>query len=478
MKRIVTLLLFAALLTSISCGGTGNHAETDDITTSDTPVKPDPGYVYPQLDLGEREFTILNTAQNYNFYTTLDIEEQTGDPVDDAIFNRNRFLEDTFNMKIVIDESYQLDKASEALRKTIIAGEDVYDVAFLRDFWLSGLISDGGLADLQDYDGFRFSEAWWDSEATEISRLGDKRKILYAYTDASLADFEGTLVTFFNEKYLGDLGLDAPYQLVRDGKWTFDRFADYMKAGTNLNGDENFKYSENGNAKYGMTSWDQGEIALIFGADLSIFEDNDGQPVISIKSEKFIDMAQKVIRLCSTDGEYYWGSGNNTHYEKVFKDGRALLMLAQLKATNGYRDMEQSYGIVPVPKADEKQENYRDLRTYCYVMCVPAISGTIDETAAVMDAMSFLSYRDVMPPFYYGRVSHKALRDEDSIEMLELIRGSRCIDIGIPYGWSDPIRAKIRSAVNDKSTDIVSQFESIIPSVEAKIDSTMEFLNN
>ena len=298
MKRIVTLLLFAALLTSISCGGTGNHAETDDITTSDAPVIPEPDYVYPQLDLGEREFTILNTAQNYNFYTTLDIEEQTGDPVDDAIFNRNRFLEDTFNMKIVIDESYQLDKASEALRKTIIAGEDVYDVAFLRDFWLSGLISDGGPADLQDYDGFRFSEAWWDSEATEISRLGDKRKILYAYTDASLADFEGTLVTFFNEKYLGDLGLDAPYQLVRDGKWTFDRFGDYMKAGTNLNGDENFKYSENGNAKYGMTSWDQGEIALIFGADLSIFEDNDGQPAISIKSEKFIDMAQKVIRLC------------------------------------------------------------------------------------------------------------------------------------------------------------------------------------
>lgn len=66
MKRIVTLLLFAALLTSISCGGTGNHAETDDITTSDAPVIPEPDYVYPQLDLGEREFTILNTAQNYN----------------------------------------------------------------------------------------------------------------------------------------------------------------------------------------------------------------------------------------------------------------------------------------------------------------------------------------------------------------------------------------------------------------------------
>lgn len=62
--------------------------------------------------------------------------------------------------------------------------------------------------------------------------------------------------------------------------------------------------------------------------------------------------------------------------------------------------------------------------------------------------------------------------------MLELIRGSRCIDIGIPYGWTDPIRAQIRSAVKDKSTEIVSKLESILPSVESKIESTMEFLNN
>ena len=478
MRKFITLLLLAAILTSMSCGETEKPIDPDDEETSLAPAEPEPDYIYLPFDLGQREFTILNTAQSYNFYTTLDLEEQTGDPVDDAIFNRNRFLEDQFNMKIVIDESYQLDKASEALRKAVISGEDIYDAAFLRDFWLSGLISDGALADLQDYDEFNFDKPWWDSEATEVSRLGDKRKILYAYTDASLADFEGTLVTFFNEKYLDDLGLDAPYQLVRDGKWTFDRFAEYMKAGTNLNGDESYTYVENGNAKYGLTSWDQGEIGLIFGANLSIIEDNNGQPVISARSEKFIEMAQKVIKLCSTDGEYYWGSGSNTHYEKVFKDGRALLMLAQLKATNGYRDMNESYGILPVPKLDESQENYRDLRTYCYVMCIPTISQTIDETAAVMDAMSFLSYRDVMPPFYEGRVSQKALRNDDSIEMLELIRGSRCIDIGIPYGWTDPIRAQIRSAVKDKSTEIVSKLESIMPSVESKIESTMEFLNN
>ncbi len=153
------------------------------------------------------------------------------------------------------------------------------------------------------------------------------------------------------------------------------------------------------------------------------------------------------------------------------------MMLAQLKAANGYRDMETSYGILPIPKWDEEQESYRNLRTYCYVMCVPVTSGTIDETAAVMDAMSYLSYKNVMPQFYSGRVSQKTLRNDDSIEMLEIIRSSRVIDLAIPYGWSDTVRTPIRNAVTAKSQEIVSQLEAVMPSLEASIEDAMEMLN-
>ena len=51
----------------------------------------------------------------------------------------------------------------------------------------------------------------------------------------------------------------------------------------------------------------------------------------------------------SVAGEYLFtntGTVNDyTHYENVFKSGRALMTLAQLKAANNYRDMTDAYGI-------------------------------------------------------------------------------------------------------------------------------------
>ena len=44
------------------------------------------------------------------------------------------------------------------------------------------------------------------------------------------------------------------------------------------------------------------------------------------------------------------------------------MTVAQLKAANKYRDMETSYGILPIPKYDEAQEDYRCLRSYTYVL--------------------------------------------------------------------------------------------------------------
>lgn len=480
MRKFITFLILAALLTStIACGETElpNNELPDDSSSSETTAEEE--YVYPELDLEGYEFNILNTAQTYNFYSTLDLETQTGDTVDDAVFNRNRTLEEQFKINIVVDDTHQLTEANETLRKLVLANEDVYDVAFLRDFWVTSLLTEGGLIDMQDVEEFNFDKPWWDSEAIEEARIGEQKKIFYAYTDASLVDFEGTLVTFINEDYMTDLQLDSPYDMVREGKWTLDRYAEFIKAGANLNGDESFSFSESGNAKYGVCTWDQGEVALIFGAGCTIVAaDADGQPQITAKGEKFIDVVQKVIKLCSGDGEYIFASGSPvTHYETLFKQGRSLLMLAQLKAANTYRDMEASYGILPIPKWDEEQESYRNLRTYCYVMCIPSISDSVDETAVIMDAMSYLTYKNVMPVFYSGRVSQKTLRNDDSIEMLEIIRDSRVIDLAIPYGWSDIVRKPIRTAVTAKSEEIVSQLESVMSSLESSIEEVMELLN-
>ncbi len=100
-----------------------------------------------------------------------------------------------------------------------------------------------------------------------------------------------------------------------------------------------------------------------------------------------------------------------------------------------------------------------------------------EEVGAVMDTMAYLTYKDVLPYFYESHISQKMLRNEDSVKMLEIIQGSRYNDIGIPYGLSDSIRGTIRTSLSSGNKDIASTIDAQLSSIEAKIEKTMDLLN-
>ena len=162
----------------------------------------------------------------------------------------------------------------------------------------------------------------------------------------------------------------------------------------------------------------------------------------------------------------------------IFKDGRALMLSAQLKAANFYRDMDATYGIVPVPKWDESQENYVNLRTFSYLMVIPVTNNRQHETGAIMDAMSYITYDKVMPAFYNGRISQKILRNDESIEMMNIIRSSRHYDLGTIYGVYNDFSNKISGIINQKSTDFSSMVASFKPTIEKNLESLMAAMDN
>ncbi|MCQ2433279.1 MAG: hypothetical protein MJ175_11805 [Clostridia bacterium] len=483
LTAIAGMILAAQVLTLASCGDAEPTKPTDTAAvtgnTADTAAEEVDPYAYPELDLGGKTFTILNTNQEYGFYSTLDLESTTGDGLDDAVYARNRKLEQKFNFKLQVNDDYLLDAAATALKTSVLAQDDAYDAAFIRDYYMATPLTEGYVQDMSDCDKLHFSEPWWDTAAIEQARLGDAKKILYAFTDISFADFEGTICCFFNEKLLTNLDIALPYQAVLDGKWTLDRMKEIMVAGTNLNGDSNFAWDASGNAVYGLVSWAQCTDALLIGCDLDYFTIGKQNNIeIAAGSEKFINRSLKVIDMLGAQGHYlHINNSGDDHYEMAFKHNRSMLMVAELKASNKYRDMDESYGIVPMPKYDESQENYRNLRGYLYVMCVPSTCQDLDTVGTIMDAMSYLTYKDVMPYFYNSHLSQKMLRNDESVQMLDIIRQTRYNDIGITYGLADMIRPTFRNAINKSSSDLVSAVEAVRKSIEKKIETAMDSLN-
>ena len=484
MKRKTSFLLaLLCVLSAVSCGSATNDGavttagSTDDTTTA---AETEPAYEWPDVDLGGKKFSILNSSTTWGFYTTLDLEAETGDVLDDAVYRRNSLLEDKLNFEFDVTEIDIESGTIDKMKSSVMSGEDVYQCGFLRGENLSPLISEGMFVDLNKMSGLRLDEPYWDQQIRDAASIGENKALYIAGTDFSLMGFGGTICTYFNKDMLEKLGGESPYQLVRDGKWTLDRMKEYAALGANLNGDTSFDFSADGNATYGIATWYSGATAMLLGSGEEYIKRGDNnKPYLAIENDHFYNVCEKIAGITSVKGEFIEinDSSKNKHYELAFADSRCLMTIAEIKASNKFRDMNDSFGILPMPKYDENQENYVCYRapatTY---LCVPVTNTTLDETAAVLDAASYLSYTDVLPVYYNVTIAQKGLRDEESIEMLEIIQSSRYFDTGRVFGWTTTLYDSIETSLLKGKSDVASKIANQKSKVETNIEKTWEKL--
>lgn len=485
MKRKISFLLaLLCVLSAVSCGSATNDdavttaGSADDTTTA---ADTEPAYDWPDIDLGGKKFSILNSSTTWGFYTTLDLEAETGDVLDDAVYRRNSLLEDKLNFEFEVTEIDIESGTVDKMKSSVMSGEDVYQCGFLRGEFLSPLISEGMFVDLNTMSGLRLDEPYWDQQIREAASIGEHEELYIAGTDFSLMGFGGTICTYFNKDMLENLGGESPYQLVRDGKWTLDKLNEYAALGANLNGDESFDFEPDGAATYGIATWYSGASAMLIGSgEEYIKRDSSNKPYLAIENDRFYSVCEKIAGITSVKGEFIEinDSSNNKHYELAFADSRCLMTIAELKASNKFRNMNDSFGVLPMPKYDEAQENYVCYRAPATIyLCVPVTNTMLPETAAVLDAASYLSYTDVLPVYYNVTIAQKGLRDDESIEMLEIIQSSRYFDIGRVFGWTTNLYNAIENSLLKGKSDVASTIAKQKSKVETNIDKTWEKLS-
>lgn len=146
-KNILTLLLAAMLLaTTVSCSGktdsdtskdtanttdtTGGDTMADTETTTDTD-EDDFVANLPSADYEGKSFRVdsANTLVGIDSATTINIaEELTGEVVNDALYNRDRYLEQQYN--VVVKNTINETRDASVYEKGVLAGDAGFDVAF------------------------------------------------------------------------------------------------------------------------------------------------------------------------------------------------------------------------------------------------------------------------------------------------------------------------------------------------------------
>ena len=481
-SRTLALILAAlmAVGTFTACASSDNGSEGETQGTTAAPViaettpapETEPEYIYPDVTYGGDEFAMLNAADRWNMIYHVLPAELTGESLNDTRYELNKRIEDRFQVKLTETSIAYADIQAYA-QKELLAQTAVHDVFFLTPLQIATFMSSGYMHNLLEIDQLNIEEPWWDQTLRKDNTLMDN---LYFLSGAyHLQAMEATSAFFFNKEMLNNLGLEDPYTLVRDGKWTLDKLYEMSAQAAQLNGDSSFGYDAGGNSVYGTVTMTNIFTAFVLGGEAYyVKHGDDGKPVISFTDEHFYNVCAKVANLTSSEGLYKY----NDHIE-LFKAKRALFLGCEVKsAANELRDMDNEFGILPVPKYDEAQENYvSNLLWATHFFSIPVTCDNVERAAIIMDAMNYEAMKEVLP-VYYDRVCYKGLRDEDSIEMLEIIRNGLYYNWGLSYGWLDSIEKPVNNDyLKQGNGNVASLANSAKKVVEKLIQKTLDGFN-
>ena len=447
MKRILTLILASLLMLSVicSCGGSGNGGIKGPVGEG-----AEGDYVYPDLDFKGEDIVVstLKEGENSRIYFVKEGDD-TSEPIDAAIWESNKRLEEKFNYTLV-EDGFTADCAweelwieqSNYLIRNFISGDDVFDFIFFALGQRPDLITNGYLHDLSDYEALQLDKPWWDVKLNKDITINDR---LYMASGAvNLSPYQSMACITFNKDIVANNQLDSPYDAVRDGTWTLDLLNEYAAACKNIGTDPTFWVlaGDGGTSTYGIGMHRDFPAFFLTGANIPYLTETDGDYNFTLgESDDFytvFDKIQPLFTHCQNGGV---GGGDASSSKNsirlLFPEGRMAFCMNYVSVTYDImRDSNVDFGFLPVPKLRVEQENYvTPVNDHLSFICLPSTSEKPEEVASLLDAMAYDRYMNVVPVFYDSFVTYKGVRDEDSLEMLELMTETRTMDLGIAYGW-------------------------------------------
>ncbi|MBQ2707983.1 MAG: hypothetical protein IJF67_06925 [Clostridia bacterium] len=470
MKRNISAILLIAMLASLAaCGGTDTPADETTgggDTTAAVTEAPSPLDSLGAKDFGGAVYTIIDGNDYQATYQNLPGESMNGDIINDGLFERGRYMEDHYNVKM----EYRVMTKPQACNQTqqsVLAGEKNCDllISGLAGGGLATLATSGILANLTDYDELALDQPWWSTLMNSSIRMNDR---LYMTSGDVVPTMYCCLsCVFLNSSLLADYKLEQDYySLVREGKWTWDVVksitADYNR---DLNGDDVITAEEDFfGLVYMINEVTTGAAICGSGVPFSTMEkDGIKLDLASERMSAVIDKLSGILLPLSYD--------NQQACITAFEEGRAIaLMHLAASGKNWFREMEDDFMILPNPKYDEAQERYYSYaNTWTTAYIGIPLTASDEHTGFITEALARYSYENIRPKFYDLVLKQKAARDEGSGEMLDIIFESAYLDFNAIYDFGKTRSALQQVLFND--AELASSIASAQTAAEAEIEN-------
>lgn len=488
-RKLTAFLLIVAMLAAVSCGSGGSNTPVTSSPESETTAEPesDPRLSIsddlPEVDLEGYEFRILPAYYGKTPVVPLYApDESSGDVVDDAIFDRNRRIEERFNCNIVeIDDGISDWNAhSNYIKTNVMAGDDSFDITMNHIIGGPNISLDGIFLNLYDLEYLDFSKPWWSKQM--VDEMTVRNQIYLVGDTIGLGALKSAKVLYINKGKFSDYGLELPYDDVFNGVWTMDKLVSLTKdVYEDLNGNSERDVDD----FYGYVSHSS-QNGWLVSCDVPVLEKDPEKTLkIVVNGDKVASLVEKVYKLYFESEGSLIIKGNDpvtgavqTDWQaQLFANGHGLVAFSLIRhAATTFRESNVEYGIIPFPKWDEKQDAYR---TFCSgdLIGVPVTVGNQETTSLILEALTAETFKTVVPAYFDTALKEKFTFDSESGQTLDIINDSLTISFAYAYdnwqGFGHMMGAILAS--DNPSSDYSSFYASRITSAETRLKLITDF---
>ncbi len=424
----LALLMLASALASCSDGGddttdTSGAADSVDSTTAPEETTEDPlaDKIPADIKFDGYNFRLYGDGKDLKLFPTIFRAEETGETVNDAVYLRNKAVEERFGIKITHVQSggdvYALYK--EAITN-VSAGDDFADLICGES--LNQVYLQNALVNLKDIKAFDFDRVWW-LPAADSQTVNNKLYTVQSAISYNILSYARCI--FMNTDLAKDNNITVPYDDVRAGTWTLDDWINMTK---------DFYKDVDGNGQrdatdiYGMImTGNQYATAECFGIESVIMNEQGTALVDNVMTPEFQKYMEKTCQwLYGGNVGFQWQnkSGNGWNVATQFQNGNMLTELNFMQnMVNLIAEYDFDYTILPVPKLDENQDAYR-AGSVGNNFGMPTTVKDIERNGYIIEEMSRLGYIDVYPAYKDLALRGRYSTNQDCADMVDIFADS------------------------------------------------------
>ena len=470
MKKTAALLLALLLLMLSACSETPSSTDSTQTaapSVDETEPAPEPEEInsrlaekdnLPEADFEGRVFTVIGSTDS-SAYKYIEVEDLTGEGVNDAAFARNTTVEERFNTKIAFFPNADYSTCSRTITNSVTAGDGgAFDLIQYHVVENSGVAMKGYYLNWYDVPNIDFTRSWWsDSNINDLTING---RCFLAMGDFAISTIGGTYCMYYDKQEAQNYQIEDLYEVVREGRLTLD----FLKGlASQIYTDKNGDGIKNEGDYFALASNQRSNFnTYLWACDNQIFSrDDTGELTYNYFSEHLVNVYDSCWDLLNSY-EGVWTGFEHGSAISLFTNYGSLLCNGTLdSATSSLVEFEHDYGVIPYPKYDEAQAEYKTMVDgYHEAMAVAKTAEYLEFIGTVTEALCAESYKQVMPAFFDVCLKQRYASSPADAEMMDLCVASRVFDLGYVYDNWKGISFSFEELLRDpQHQDITSYYQ-------------------